>query len=164
MLDFPDADIASTRAQIERVAAIIAAVAPYQLPLLRAARDGLLALCGPTRAGSPPWRILESTRRPIIILIGDDDGESTGPAGWACAKHLRCWGKSAMVHAAGGLAEHYETAVSGAMTARRYILVETTSEHRAAWERLLAPGMPVLSIRPDEGSSHPISPAAREAN
>jgi len=162
MLDFPDTATLGTRAQIDRVAAIIAAVAPHQLPLLRAARDSLIALGAPVRAGSISRRTLESTGRPILILIGDDDGESTGPAGWACAKRLRYWGKRAMVHSAGGLAEHYETAVQGALMARRFILVETTSEHRAAWERLLSPGMHVLSIRTHEGDSHPILPPARE--
>jgi hypothetical protein len=152
------------RAQLENITNVIAAHVPYQLPLYRAARDGVIGLIVPERDGIIPKRYLENTHRPIVVQIGDDDYKSTGPDGWACARRLRYWARGAIVHAAAGEEQHYSEAVRGALLTQRFLMIETNTAHEPAWSQLLSPHMPVLRILSREGLPHPKRLAASEMN
>jgi hypothetical protein len=149
------------REDIERVTAAVAAHAPFALPLYRAARDGLLNLIQPERGAQVPLKMLERPGRPIVVLIGDDDHQSTGPEAWACALRVRRWARAGMIHAAGGEAQHYENALAGALLTGRFLLVETSMVHHAGWKGFLDPRIPTLNIISRTGV-HP-TPTAREA-
>ncbi len=152
------------REQLELATALIAAHALYQLPVFRAARDGLIHLVAPGRDATIPKRILDETRRPVVVLIGDDGHASTGPEGWRCAKRLRYWARGGIVHAAGGEPQCYALAVAGALALQRFVLVETDSAHEAAWTHLLRPHMGLLAIRAPARSRHPRVPTSAELN
>lgn len=114
----------------DRLIGAIAANTPWLLPLIRAASAGKVSLAFVRRGAS--WceinQIERWVRRPTIAIIGDDDDLSSGPTGFPCARRLaRYWARAVLVHAAGGLAEHYELALAGAHTYRRVLLVETDS-------------------------------------
>jgi hypothetical protein len=151
-------------AQFERLAHAVGAIAPHRLPLVHAAQLGLINVIEPGRCGVIPKRMLEDTRRPVIVLIGDDDYQSTGPAGWRCAARVRRWGRGAMVHAAGGRPEHYFLAVQAALTTQRIIIAETDSAHEAEWADFFRPHMGVCIIRAPEDSPHPKMPARGDLN
>ena len=141
--------------QFARVCSYMSQQAPHTLPLLRAAASGALHLIVPGRdAGLHPGRMAGD--RPVCVLLGDDDGTSTGPSGFRCAKAMRKWARGAIVHAAGGEPEHYALAAYGALLCERMVLVETTTQYADAWARLFAGRMPVTLIRPRDGKPHPI--------
>lgn len=152
-----------TRAEMDRLAAVYATLAPHRLPLIRAARDGLITLVEPRRDAAIQSRFLDQ-RCPVVVLIGDDDHAPTGPAGWACARRLRYWGRAAMVHAAGAKLDHYEVIVIGAALHQRTVLVETDTTHQAAWLAFLQPHMGCLTIACPSGEAHPAPPEAMEMN
>ena len=144
------------RATLDRAGAVFADLAPHQLPLIRAVRDGLITLIAPERAAPWPKRAIEAVRRPAIVLLGDDDDRSTGPTGWRCANAASRWPRSAVLHATGGKPEHYAMAVVTAGLCWRVLFVETDLAHSAAWHGLLdRRRIPVLSIVPPPGSQHP---------
>ncbi|MCF3947792.1 hypothetical protein AiwAL_15965 [Acidiphilium sp. AL] len=147
-----------TRDQMDRLAAAMATLAPHRLPLIRAARDGLITLIQPRRNTTIPSRLLNDQARPAVILIGDDDYTSTGPAGWTCARRVRFWGRAAMIHAAAAEPEHYETIVIAAALHQRSVLIETDSTHQPAWITFLQPAMGCLIIACPPGQSHPAHP------
>jgi hypothetical protein len=153
-----------TRAAMDRLAAVYATLAPHRLPLIRAARDGLINLIEPQRDATIPSRLLDDQRRPVVVLIGDDDHAPTGPAGWACARRLRYWGRAAMIHAAGGKTEHYETIVIGAALHQHTVLIETDTAHQAAWLAFLQPHMGCMVIACRPGDAHPAPPDATKVN
>lgn len=98
-------------------------------------------------------------RQPAVVLLGDDDDEPSGPAGWACARRLLDWADLLIVHGTGGEREHYEAAVEATQTLRRVLFVETTSDLAPAWieaARLCNP-LPALRLHlPQPGASHPV--------
>lgn len=147
-----------SRADIDRLAAIIATGAPHWLPLFRAVRAGLIELVTPLRAAG--WRFLreaDAKRRPVLVLIGDDDNASTGPAGWNCACRLPWWARAAIVHGTGGEAAHYELAVAATLLHRRLVMVETNSAHIPDWTALFLNRVPLLTIQPPDAGPHPAS-------
>lgn len=156
-------DIIDTPKMLDRVAALTATLAPHKLPLVRAAQLGLVNVIEPNRSAIIPKRMLEDTLRPNIILLGDDDYASTGPGGWACARRLRYWGKSAIIHAAGGEQAHYNAALTQALLVRRFVFIESDEAHRAAWERFFVRQMPTLIIKASDGL-HPMRPAKGETH
>ncbi|MBN8889214.1 MAG: hypothetical protein ABS99_05720 [Acetobacteraceae bacterium SCN 69-10] len=148
-------------ADLARVLDIFAQVAPWRLPLVRAAAAGKIAVAEPGRiaTGKAVRSMLNRPGLPEVVLIGDDDYRSTGPAGWRCADWLAGWGRRALIHGAGGEGRHYEVAVQAAVAGRRLALVETTSAHAAAWAALLRDRMPSLIVVPKPGDGpHPIPP------
>ena len=146
------------RADLERVTAAVAVHAPHALPIYRAARDGLLLLIQPGRSAQIPTKMLGRGERPIFVLIGDDDYQSTGPDGWSCALRVRRWARAGMIHAAAGRVEHYENALAGAFVARWFLMVETSADQQSSWQNFLYPRMPILNIVPRDGV-HPARPA-----
>lgn len=104
-----------------------------------------------------PLRHLRLSSQPTVILIGDDPGPVWvlgGPTAWRCSSKIGGWCKGAIVHAAGGTAEHYAEAVRGALLVGQLVLVETTSRHAAAWAACVRCPT-TLMIMPSDGP-HPI--------
>jgi hypothetical protein len=154
----------SNQKQLDRLVSAIAVHAPYKLPLYRAIRSGEINLVQPERCAELPAALLQDRKRAVVILIGDDDGVETGPPGWVCTKTLQRWGLGALIHGAGGEAEHYQFAVTGALLVRRFVIVECASIHQPAWELALAPLMGTLTIRASGDGLHPKPPAQGEVH
>lgn len=148
------------RTDLEEITAAVAVQAPFALPIYRAARDGLINLIQPGRDVQIPQKLLDRPRRPIVVLIGDDDYESSGPEAWACGLRVRRWARAGMIHAAGGEAEHYENALAGALLTGRLLLIETSMAQHSIWKTFLGSRIPVLNIVSRTGV-HP-APVARE--
>lgn len=135
----------------------------WHAPLLRGVKDGRIRLIAPaSRDVALTTRDLDrgtgKGKRPAVILLQEDDGTAVGPDGWRCAKRVRAWAASAIVHACGGLPEHYETAVSAAVLTKRLLLIETDTAHGDAWAGFVSgkPGISTLYIRTRVGEpSHP---------
>lgn len=134
-----------------------ATAAPHYLPLLDAAARGTITLVVISdRSRRLPQRRLDRYRLPTILLLGDDDHQDTGPAGWRCARDAAAWGAAGIVHGAAGRASDYADAVAAAVVMRRLLFVETASRHVQAWGALM-PGKPVLHLVPEVGA-HPVTP------
>ena len=126
--------------------------------LLRASMTGGIGLVFTTIRTAPLSAAeLGAAKGPVIVVIGDDDYASTGPAGWACAASIAAWAGCAVIHAAGATAETYREAVMGAYLVGSAVLVETDSTHAETWAELFRP-KPVLMVLPMDGA-HPIMPA-----
>lgn len=97
-------------------------------------------------------------RRPTVVMLGDDDDEPSGPAGWPCARRLLDWADLLIVHGTGGEREHYEAAIEAAQTLKRVLFVETTSGKAPAWVEAakLSNPLPALKLHvPLFGGVHP---------
>jgi hypothetical protein len=82
-------------------------------------------------------RQLKSSGRPALVILGDDDYGSTGPAAWPDAVRLMRWARFTFLHAAGGEAVHYAAAALSAQEHHRVLLVETDTAHLEAWRALI---------------------------
>jgi hypothetical protein len=100
--------------------------------------------------------------RETVLIIGDDDHASTGPAGWRCAADVASWCAAAVIHAAGATAESYGEAARAARSVGRTVLVETDVRNAQGWAGLFM-GKPRLLILPRDGI-HPIQPKREEIN
>jgi hypothetical protein len=149
------------RSDLEKITAAIAIHSPFALPIYRAARDGLINLIQPGRGAQVPQKMLDRPDRPVIVLVGDDDDQSTGPEAWACGLRVRRWARAGMVHAAAGEAQHYQNALAGALLTRQFLLVETSMIHHAAWKNFLDTKIPVLNVISRTGVHPALTP--REA-
>ena len=90
------------------VAAAATGGAGHMAELLRFVRRGGMALVQPQdRAALVSISMLKLAPRPVLVVIGDDDYASTGPAGWACARRLLHWSQWACIHAAGAEVAQY---------------------------------------------------------
>jgi hypothetical protein len=97
---------------------------------------------------------------PTIVLIGDDHGDSRNPDEWRCSMSAIAWARAAIVHGTGAQAWHYQEAIRGAELTGRCLFIETDSDHVASWVAALAPRqIPVLSIIPPGGATHPVEMA-----
>jgi hypothetical protein len=110
---------------------------------------------------STPWpRQLKHSRRPTVVLLGDDPGTPDGmggPDAWRCTVKLARWVRAVLVHGAGGAPEHYAEAVRACRKVGRVALIETTSRHAHAWVNRI--GCPrTLLILPKTGP-HPLAHA-----
>ena len=133
--------------------------AAHLLPLLRAARAGAINLAFVGRGTAAPMGRLKRSLRPVVALVGDDDGAPTGPAGWPQAGTLIHWCAATVVHSAGAEPRHYEAALAGALVHGRMLLIETSTAREADWlalVRRLRPGLPglIVRVRPD-APAHP---------
>jgi hypothetical protein len=150
----------TTRAAIERACDAAGRLGLPQLPLFRAAADGLICLISiydPT-APWPAALIERNAWRPTLVLIGADPGygqPDPAPEEWAAANRLRYWCRAAMVHGAGGTADHYREAAGRTLLASRFALIETTSARAHEWAAFLKCPRTQL-ILPADGAPHPI--------
>jgi hypothetical protein len=113
-----------------------------QLPLFRAAADGLLTLVRieGVSAPWPTWLIERNQHRPICFMVGGDPGfghPDPAPAAWTCARRLRDWCHAAIIHGAAGEADHYRDAAVSTLILRRLAFIETTSARAAEWGAFL---------------------------
>ncbi len=135
--------------------------------LLRPASRGELNLIVPMRGTmQPPLYRVGKHRRPIVVVVSDDDYQTTGPDGWACADKLRSWAAFAVVHGTGGQRQHYAMVAVMAAKMRRLLLIETSSAGAQLWAGFLAertPPLTFMGLLPPDGS-HPVMPAKGEVH
>jgi hypothetical protein len=136
---------------------------PGTAELFRAAMQGNLGLAVITKRDVKVSAAdLQRGDDAVLTLIGDDDYQSTGPRGWACASAVAAWAKCAVIHAAGASAETYREAILGARVKGAAVLVETNTANAKAWADLFA-GKPTLLVLSRAGD-HPIQPAAGDVH
>lgn len=110
------------------------------------------------RGGRISLSRLKQSARPMLVLTGDDDHFSTGPAGFPDAGRLARWARGGLIHAAAGTRETYEMAVAGTVLRKRFLLVETGSAYMMEWAKLLhSAGVPCSGVLPRNGP-HPVLP------
>ena len=143
------------------VAAAATAGAGHYAELLRAARRGEIALVQPQdRAALMSMSMLKRAPRPVLVVIGDDDYQSTGPAGWASASRLLRWSRWTCIHAAGAEVAQYRAIAAATTLHHRALLVETSSAYAESWAAALRAANPHphgCIIIPRTGP-HPIAP------
>ena len=143
-----------TSAEIGRLIDVTARLGVWMMPVIEALRDGIIAMQFLQRSERAPLGDMRRSPLPLLAYVGDDDDASTGPDGWRPALATIRWARGALLHAAGGEAQHYAQAVLGTLATRRLLLVETSTEHVQAWADALA-GVPTLVVVPREGKPHP---------
>jgi hypothetical protein len=123
------------------------------LRAVQAGRIGLSAILN--RKANWTARMIKS-RLPMVVLIGDDHGNSSAPDRWRCSISAIAWARFAVVHGTGGEASHYARGIEAAEWTGRCLFVETGSDQVAAWVSAIAPrGIPGLMIIPPAGQVHP---------
>ncbi len=142
-------------AEIGRLVDVTAQLGPWAMPVVEALRSGIIAVQFLVRDQRAPLDVMRRLDRPLLVWIGDDDDLSCGPDGWRCALQVTRWAKGGIVYAAGGEAHHYAIAVQGTLVERRFVLIETSSQHALAWADLMQ-GKPTLGILPRSGP-HPVA-------
>lgn len=137
----------------------------YRVPLFRAVMHDQLAISHIWPDQAAPVSRLDRTGRPALLLISDDDDITRrGPDGWVGAVRALRWANAVIVHAAAGLAHHYDIAVEGTLAHRRMVVVETSSALAQSWVDAalrLQPDQRILRIEPPPGQVHPV-PMGRE--
>ncbi len=133
---------------------------PGMAALLREMMQGGLALVSiADRATTVDLDEVRQKSRPTVVIVGDDDHASTGPAEWKCANAVAAWAACAVIHAAGATAETYVEAVAGARVTGACALIETDAAHATEWTRRFV-GKPTLLILPRNGA-HPVETGTR---
>jgi len=132
----------TSRSDLERLCDLAGRMGLVQLPLFRAAADGVLALVRVEDVSTPwpEWLIERNQHRPICFMVGADPGfghPDPAPAAWACALRLRDWCHAAIVHGAVGNAAHYRDAAASTLILRQLAFIETTSARAADWYAFL---------------------------
>lgn len=147
----------NSHADLDRLIGIMQQHAPHRATLLLAVKQGIISLVELTREAPLPVKELERCNRPVLALVGDDDGLDCGPDGWAARPRLAGWARHAVIHATGGDVASYALAVGIALERRRVVLVETGTKHGPAWHQLFAKaGVPTLNVIPSGGGVHPV--------
>ena len=157
--------LASRAAEMRETAQLSDAINPARhmgscvyVPILEAVRAGRVARVFVTRRdGMASNRTLKTIQRAVLVIVGDDDYSSTGPAGWPTAAPLMRWTRAVMAHGAGAEPDHYRAAVASTEAHGRFVLVETSSEHVPAWMACAADRVAV-AIVPRNGP-HPVLPS-----
>lgn len=120
--------------------------AEHMRPLFIAARDAGVAICLVAQR-SPAFMI--PSKRPSVLLIGDDMHEAMGPGGFH-QKSIRRFVRrcrSAVIVSCAPLVEAYASAAAVAAGLRLdVILVETRIEHEAAWKDFIEAARPGVSF------------------
>ncbi len=143
------------------IAATNTAGFPGREALYRLVRQRRLLVMECTRDAVFSIKLLKAQTKPVVVLLGDDDYQTTGPSAWVSLPKLLRWAKRGVLHATGGDARTYEMAASLAMVCRRLILVETSSAAMAEWGRAFTaarPSVPFVGIVPPAGEAHPVIP------
>ena len=130
---------------------------PGTAQLMREMRRGDIAVLFNTDRERPvSVEELSKAQLPTLVVIGDDDYRSTGPAGWRATPALAAWAEAAVVHASGASAETYAEAAKAARIKGRAVLVETDTAHARDWAEVFR-DRPVLLVLPRDGA-HPAVP------
>jgi hypothetical protein len=133
---------------------------PGHAELFRACRDQQISLV--TREVSISDKVLNRSQRPMVVLLGDDDGHSSGPSGFRSWRRLKSWAGCALIHAAAADVETYTVAIAMAVLQGRMLLIETSSDMAQAWaDALQAASIPAIGVLP-KGGVHPVPPDKRE--
>lgn len=137
----------------------------HHIPLFQAAGAGRIAMTALTdRLSRPNINALRKARRPALILVGDDEGATTGPLGWAATAQLMGWAKGAVVHGSGGDRTSYMMAVLLAEDFGRLLLIETSSDAVASWAAaLVRAGVRTVCLKPTGDGVHPVDLDGRAA-
>jgi hypothetical protein len=132
--------------------------AEHHVVLLEAAAAKRLAYTAlGSRLARPNLHALNKAAGPALVLLGDDDGDTTGPAGWVALPQLTTWARYAVIHGTGGDRPTYQLAISMAQEVGRLLLVETSSDAVEPWTRALTrAGVRTLCFVPSGGGVHPI--------
>lgn len=151
-----DSIVKITQRDIGKMIAAAAHSGPWLIPLFKAVGDGLIDLSLLQRGAKKVETIFPATghAKCLVILLGDDDGDDRGPAGWECAEQVIKRSRAVMLNASGGEAQHYALAVMQAQLVGTVLMIETASRHVEAWSKLLV-GKSVMAILP-RGGQHPI--------
>ena len=131
---------------------------PWLVPLFTALRDEKIELAFMARNGKVQrfYPVSDDVARPIVVVVGDDDGDDRGPGGWpASIAGTISRSRVVMLNASGGEAHHYALAVQAALAVQTVLIIETTSQHVEAWLELLN-GKSVITVLP-RGGVHPVS-------
>jgi hypothetical protein len=115
--------------------------APHRAHLLRARRDGRIALFEvfrETSAGTFKKFVALVRRQPALVVVGGDDGRGDGPSAWPIARRMFRWANVIILHGSGAECWHYELAIEGAELHRRALLVECEAAALDAWQALIA--------------------------
>ena len=153
----------SRRAALEAACSRLASLNAPHLPLFRAVADHRIAVVGIYGADVRwPAAALARINLPTVILIDADiDGPEPDPPPerWKCRDRLSTWARAAIVHGAGGEAQHYRIAVAAAERFRRLAFIECRSEHAQGWASLPW-RLPPLVITPTD-RPHPVASMQR---
>jgi hypothetical protein len=98
------------------------------------------------------WKIENTSHYSRDVTMGEDRSR----------KRAMQWAGAVVIHATGGLPEHYKAAVGVAVVQRRCLMIETGTAHVDAWLAATPPATPRMLFRPFDGGTHP-QPVAREA-
>lgn len=129
------------------------------IELLRPVMAGRINMVVPTReTRMPPLHRLR--KRPVAVLIGDDDYQPAGPATWACSAKLRDWARFAIIHGTGAQQEHYAMAALLTLETGRLLFIETSSSGAQDWAGFLRrrADLKFMGFLPTDGA-HPVMPA-----
>lgn len=74
-------------------------------------RIGLTAILNRKASWAP--RLIKS-RLPMVVLIGDDDGNSSPPVRWRCSISAMAWARFVVVHGTGAEAGRYAREIEAA--------------------------------------------------
>lgn len=110
------------------------------------------------RLAEPPLKTLEQSRRPTIVVLGDDDYQSTGPFGWPGWRRLKYWPRMGLIHATGADARSYQLAITIALVQMKLVLIETDTAHAQVWaDALFKQRVRAVGLLPRDGD-HPVMP------
>lgn len=136
--------------------------APGRAELLRGVRDAGINTIFVDRFAVVPMKALRQTLRPLLVVVGDDDFASTGPAAWPSWNRLKTWARGALLHAAAGDVGSYRLAIAGTLARRKLVLIETSSQYARDWALALRQAnIPTVAVLP-RGGEHPVLPAKKD--
>lgn len=131
-------------------------------PLFYAAASGLITLAFFHHPEAEfPRKLLKPTKRPLIVLVGDDPPErfshAIGPEPWMLRPGLSTWEpRFAVVHGTGAHQQQYREMVQAALIMHRLLVVETGSAEALAWASALGGLCPTSVWLPTTGT-HPVA-------
>ena len=129
-----------------QLAAAAKQVAPHLAPILDATASGLVGF-GHVKQHAGCFRF--ASRRPIVLIVGDDAELSWGPQAFHRPSLRRFVRKAASVVIVSGAADPrvYVAAVAAAIiTGRDVAIVETVEAHEPAWLTLARDARPDIKI------------------
>ena len=134
-------------------------------PLVLAASTGATGLIFMERnARSLQVKAALHIQGPLVVIVHDDDGHSSGPDGFQW-RRLFEWAGAVLLHGAGAEHDHGMRALDLVQAHKRLLLVETSSEQAEHWFNAMrraigqrrVPGVIILP----KGGLHPIEMEAR---